>query len=1334
MRVSLTFVTALSFVLFFSFSQNVWSQSVHEVTMQGTGFRMPLKLQAGANSLQLCALETGRTYMVVAVGAVDGQNAAFTLTMEDDEAEKKAQTTSWPDRPNQRIFVAEQDCAALHLDVAVAAFIPEGVPMSLSVTCTDCPEEPSWLEKFQEKAERAMNLATTGSITADSLIKGTLIGGDCFEVSGITSAGNVASRGIFSNGGASIDIAEGLVLCTGNVNVLPGPNMSPNVNGGFATNTVDDSNLSTILGGNQFDLAKIEFDFVPTSDMIQFDYVFGSEEYCEYVGSQYNDVFGFFISGPGISGSQNLALIPGTNAPITINAVNHNSNSAYYVNNNNFNPCQGQPVKAIAFNQLDGWTVRLTAMAQVIPCETYHIKLVIADVADAIYSSAVFLKANSFNAGDKVVAEAVYPSGQDFVYEDCGNVFIRFVRTGDTTQAFAMAYTVSDSSTAIPGIDYEALPDSIFFGVGQTEVLIPIHVFTDSLNDDFETIIIQLENTCECDDLEMEVMIYDKPPLEIVMDSIAICEDAEAVLTPTVTGGLGAYTYQWFSGETTPSINVATTGTNICTLTVTDGCGTTTSAETGVVLLSLPSAELTGDHVICTNPADTADLVLSLTGDAPWLVSFFNNGVEDSLLVDSSPFVVPVMSAGSYNLTRVVSTHGCVGTATGSVTVDAITVNLALTPADPSCFGGGNGSIAANAVGGAGPFTYLWSEGSTGPNADSLAAGQYTVTATNADGCMAISSQTLSEPTLLTATVVGSLNINCTYPLGNADLEVSGGTPGYSYFWSNNAVQEDPVFSTGGDYFVTVTDGHNCTATTTVFIASNTTLPAAVIDPEEEITCLVPVVVLNGNGSSTGSSFEYVWTTDTGQIDAGQNTLTPVVSAPGTYVLMVTDNINGCTQTAALTVTQNTTPPQAVAGPDGLLTCAVTTLQLGGWGTGGVDGVSFAWSGLGIVGGSDVSNPVVNATGVYNLTVTDLYNGCSATASMQVGLDVQAPVAEAGNGFELTCTVEEGNLNAAGSSAGPNFLYNWSTQNGNILYGANTAEPGVNADGLYTLLVLNTENGCSTTDAVTVFQNVDFQTVIWWDATMPACGNQPGAVTFESVTGGVGPYLYSINNGETFQTAEQFNGLTPGNYDLVVQDANGCEYVQTMQLPAPVEPEVELPPTIQLSFGGASTITATINIPLSEVDTILWSPMTGLTPTDDPTVVLTQPFNNTQYTVTIINNDGCEDVATIKVLVEKPNIWAPNVISSGNQDGLNDHFCLFATPGSVLEIKSLQVYDRWGGLLFFNEHFQPNEERSGWDGSFKGKSLNAGVYVWWAEVEMVDGEKIIMKGDVTIAD
>ena len=91
-------------------------------------------------------------------------------------------------------------------------------------------------------------------------------------------------------------------------------------------------------------------------------------------------------------------------------------------------------------------------------------------------------------------------------------------------------------------------------------------------------------------------------------------------------------------------------------------------------------------------------------------------------------------------------------------------------------------------------------------------------------------------------------------------------------------------------------------------------------------------------------------------------------------------------------------------------------------------------------------------------------------------------------------------------------------------------------------------------------------------------------------------------------------------------------------------------------------------------------------------------------------------------------------ISPGNQDGWNDRFLLFATPGSVREVRTLKVYDRWGALLFSGDHLQPNQERSGWDGTHRGKPLSTGVYVWWAEVELVNGERVVMEGDVTIVD
>jgi len=263
------------------------------------------------------------------------------------------------------------------------------------------------------------NINTTGSVSASSLVTNTLIGGNCFQVTNITSAGSASSRGTFTNGATSIGIANGVVLCTGNVNTVHGPNNAGNAGGGFNNNSADDTDLATLSTGNQWDVSKIEFDFTPTTNKVEFQFVFGSEEYCEFVGSGFNDVFGFFISGPGIAGTQNIALIPSTSTPVTINNVNHNTNTGFYVNNNNNNAaCNNLGAFNLAECQLDGWTTVLTATTGLQACGTYHIKLAIADIGDAAYASAVFLKANSFDAGGIAQINAVYPAGQTFVYED----------------------------------------------------------------------------------------------------------------------------------------------------------------------------------------------------------------------------------------------------------------------------------------------------------------------------------------------------------------------------------------------------------------------------------------------------------------------------------------------------------------------------------------------------------------------------------------------------------------------------------------------------------------------------------------------------------------------------------------------------------------------------------------------------------------------------------------------------------------------------------------------------------------------------------------------------
>ena len=246
-------------------------------------------------------------------------------------------------------------------------------------------------------------LEITSGVPAEELIKDVFIGGNCFDVTGVSFSGQGSQIGSFLGGQSNIGFSQGIILATGDADVAIGPNDNDGASAGFG-NSSSDGDLNAINPGSLFDLANIEFDFQPTQTPLTFEYVFASEEYCEYVNTQFNDVFGFFISGPGIVGTQNLAVVPASTTPITINSINHLLNSGLYTHNTpaSGNNCGGiPPAGGSGPNevQFDGYTKKMIAVANVIPCQTYHIKLKIADVGDGIFDTGVFLKAGSFDAG-----------------------------------------------------------------------------------------------------------------------------------------------------------------------------------------------------------------------------------------------------------------------------------------------------------------------------------------------------------------------------------------------------------------------------------------------------------------------------------------------------------------------------------------------------------------------------------------------------------------------------------------------------------------------------------------------------------------------------------------------------------------------------------------------------------------------------------------------------------------------------------------------------------------------------------------------------------------------
>ena len=211
------------------------------------------------------------------------------------------------------------------------------------------------------------------------------------SISNLVVTCDPASIGTFISNGSNVGMTDGLALSSGHVMDIPGPNDQPGTSS--AMGTPGDIDLGSISGISTFDACIVEFDCVPQYNSLLFNFVFGSEEYLEFTGTPFNDVFAIFISGPGFTGQQNIALIPGTSTPVSINNVNDVNNSAFYIDNGNgASPPQNTDPMVV---QYDGFTTNIIGEAFVQANSTYHLKFAVADGSDQVFDSGVMIEANS---------------------------------------------------------------------------------------------------------------------------------------------------------------------------------------------------------------------------------------------------------------------------------------------------------------------------------------------------------------------------------------------------------------------------------------------------------------------------------------------------------------------------------------------------------------------------------------------------------------------------------------------------------------------------------------------------------------------------------------------------------------------------------------------------------------------------------------------------------------------------------------------------------------------------------------------------------------------------
>jgi len=503
--------------------------------------------------------------------------------------------------------------------------------------------------------------------------------------------------------------------------------------------------------------------------------------------------------------------------------------------------------------------------------------------------------------------------------------------------------------------------------------------------------------------------------------------------TVTPVGGTPSYTYTWSNGQTTATLTGVAAGNY--TVTVHDASGCSGTATESITQPNALNVSITPTNISCGSGSGSA--TASVTGGTSAYGYLWSNGATTATATG--------LSATSYTLT-VTDAHSC--SATSSVTItNSGQLNVSVTPSSTNCSGGSTGGATATVSGGATPYTYTWSNGTTTASISGVVAGTYHVTVDDHSGCSGTASVVITTGGNFAVTT-SSTSVNCfNASNGSASVTVTSGTSPYVYAWSNGSSASSIHGISAGNYVVTVSDAHSCVSIDTIVVSqpSSITIFVSTVPP----TC---AGLSNGSAgvSATGGTpgYSYVWSNASTSLNI--NNL-----AAGTYSVSLTD-ANSCSSSASFNITDPAAVTASVVANDDSChgesdgSAAVTP-------GGGTGPYSFLWS------NTSTSAAVTGlAAGTYAVTVTDNHN-CSITTSATVNEPSQ--VAATTSSTNATNGQSNGSATVNSATGGtPPYTVNWSNgQSGNTITGL--------AAGTYTATVTD-HNGCQTTVTAVVTSTV----------------------------------------------------------------------------------------------------------------------------------------------------------------------------------------------------------------------------------------------------------------------
>lgn len=781
--------------------------------------------------------------------------------------------------------------------------------------------------------------------------------------------------------------------------------------------------------------------------------------------------------------------------------------------------------------------------------------------------------------------------------------------------------------------------------------------------------------------------LFDNFHLDVPVDTINICSSSTATFTANVTGTLPAGTsIVWYSS----AYGNTSVGTGLSFTTPVLAANTTYYVGFCPGFYRIPVTVIVGSSPVI----NSAGIVISdatCAGNDGSITGITVSGAS-SLTWNGNPSATADLSgvgAGSYTLVAT-GAGGCT-TSAGPFTIASAggpvinTGGIAITPT--SC-GLNNGAITGITASGSGTLSYTWN-GSPNSDADTLmlAAGNYTLTVTDGNGCSASSGphtiNSSSGPVLnssaitITPATCGSSNGSIT------GITLSGGTPTVDLFWNGNpSVGTDLNAVSGGIYTLTVTDGAGCTTSAGPFTISST--GGSTID-DSNVT-VTSTTCGNNNGSISGIlisggtaplTIEYNGTVYPGADVTGL--------AAGSYSLVVTDN-SGCISNAGPYIVDPSSEPSLTATGLNPVCFGENSGSVSASASGGSGTISYQW-----VGGPATANYNNIPAGTYTVIASDA-NGCDDTTS--VTINDPAEIIAAISGTTLICAGQSTTLTATGAS---NFM--WST-------GDNTASITVTPGISSTYSVVVSDGTCSDSAGIVVTVNDLPVASISGDSVL--C---PGESTLLTANGGL-TYLWST--GDTTSTLN----YTGASATISVTVSNNCgNDTESIAITINTSPVADAGADVSIALGSGTTLTGNGGVTYS------WTPSDGLNSTNTQSTYAS-PLITTSYTLTVTDVNGCTASDEVTVIVDFLFVvFVPDAFSP-NGDGNNDE--LFVRGAGIAEIE-FSVYDRWGQLVF-----RSTDLNTGWNGEFKNKALDAGVFVYTLEGKFMNGDQINQKGNITL--